>query len=271
MTSVTATVVEASRLSAHFQRVVFHVSDLGEHALLARPDASLGIYFGESASSPGRTYTVRDYDSTTGAITVDILLHGVGVGTDWVRRTAGGDGIVIAHPGAWYAPSADAGPQLLVADMAGLPALARIIEALPPGIGASAIVELLDENDLDYLPQRSGVEVIASIGTGNGIGASALADLVRRQSATDTWGYCWFGGEAAEARAIRKFLRRELCWDVRQFDVMGYWRMHSEDWDRRHAAVGADLFAAYQKAVTEGTDERVAAEEYDLALERAGL
>jgi hypothetical protein len=52
---------------------------------------------------------------------------------------------------------------------------------------------------------------------------------------------------------------------------MGYWRRDSGAWDRRYAAVGPSLFDAYQTALAEGKDERVAAEEYDLALERLGL
>jgi NADPH-dependent ferric siderophore reductase len=204
-------------------------------------------------------------------MTVDFLLHGAGVGTDWARRAARGDKIAIAYPGSWYTIRPDTGRQLLVADLAALPALARIMDALPPDAGATAIVEVLDDSDLDYLPQRTDVEVVASVGTGNGVAASALADHVRQRCATTAPGYCWFGGEASEARGIRKYLRGELRWDVNRFDVMGYWRCNSAEWDSRYAAIGPALFAAYQEALADGIDERLAAEQFDLALERAGL
>ena len=130
---------------------------------------------------------------------------------------------------------------------------------------------MLDDTDLDYLPQRPEIDLVASVGTGNGVTESSLSHLVAKQRVTSTTGYCWFGGEASAARAIRKYLRRELRWNVNQFDIMGYWRLDSEDWDRRYADVGPQLFAAYQRALAEGKDERLAAEEYDTALEQVGL
>jgi NADPH-dependent ferric siderophore reductase len=271
MTFVSAAVVETSRLSTHFYRVVFHLPDLGALLLPTGPDTSIGVFFAESGSAPSRTYTVREIDPTIGAITIDFLVHGDGVGTSWVRRTARGDKVTIAYPGSWYTIRPETGPQLLVADLAGLPALARIIETLPRDADAAVIVEVLDENDLDYLPQRPDIEVVASVGSGNGVAASALAHLVRKRCAAIEPGYCWFAGEASEARAVRRYLRRELHWAVARFDVMGYWRMNSQDWDRRYAAVGAELFLAYQNAMTDGVDQRLAAEEFDLALEREGL
>jgi NADPH-dependent ferric siderophore reductase len=271
MTSVTATVVETLRLNAHFHHVALSVGDLDALKLPTSPDTSIGIIFADTSPARSRTYTVRNCDPTTGVVAVDFLLHGEGVGTDWARRAARGDKVAIAYPGSWYTRPPDTYPQLLVADLAALPALARIMETLPCGASATAIVEVLDDRDLDYLPQRPDIEVVVSVGTGNGVAASALAHLVRRHPTASAAGYCWFGGEASEARAIRKYLKRELCWDVRQFDVMGYWRRNSEDWDNRYAAIGPQLFADYQKALADGMDERLAAEEFDLALERAGL
>ena len=266
-----ALVFETSRLSEHFHRVVLHVPELGDLTLPTAADAAIGIYFDGSDAPPARTYTVRDSDPANRQITVDFLLHGEGTGADWAQRAAPADTVTLGYPGSWYRPLPDTNSQLLVADLAGFPALARIIESLPPDADAVAIVEVLDDTDLDYLPQRPEIELVASVGTGNGVTESSLSHLVAKQRVTSTTGYCWFGGEATAARAIRKYLRRELRWNVNQFDIMGYWRLDSKDWDSRYADVGAQLFAAYQKALAEGKDERLAAEEYDTALEQAGL
>ena len=47
-------------------------------------------------------------------------------------------------------------------------------------------------------------------------------------------GYVWFAGEAAESRAVRKYLRRELGWPVDRFEILGYWRVRKEEWMARY-------------------------------------
>ncbi len=238
-------------------------------------DAAVGIYFpttGPETTAPqGRTYTVRHCDSTTNQITVDFVLHGRGVGTDWLSQAAPGDRVTLAHPNSWYRPSSASDFQLLVADLAGLPALARIVDELSPESRAVAIVEVIDRSDLDYLPARPNVSVVNSVGTGNGVAESVLAELVADQHCSDDRSYGWVGAEASQTRAIRKYLRTERGWGPEQLDVLGYWRRHSEHWDARYEQVGPELFAVYQRALAEGKTEKAAREEFDAALERAGL
>ena len=52
---------------------------------------------------------------------------------------------------------------------------------------------------------------------------------------------------------------------------MGYWRRNSADWDSQFARLGADLYAVYTRALDEVRSAKVAMEEFDEALERAGL
>ncbi len=267
----TAAVVETLRLSEHFHRVVLRVPELGQLNLPTSADAAIGMYFGTSDSPSGRTYTVRYCDPAQCEITVDFVLHGDGIGADWAQRAAPGDAVTIAYPGSWYGPHPDTDSQVLVADLAGFPALARIVENLPPDADAVAVVEVLDASDLDYLPHRPEIEVVASVGTGNGVTDSVLSRLVTTRCAPSRREYCWFGGEASTARAVRKHLRRELHWGIDQFDILGYWRRDSGDWDRRYSDVGPQLVAVYQNALAQGKGERLASEEYDLALEQAGL
>jgi len=267
---VTAAVVDALRLSEHFHRVVLQVPELGRLNLPTSADAAIGVYFGAPDSPAGRTYTVRHCDPAQCQITVDFVLHGDGLGANWAHLAAPADTVTLAYPGSWYRPHPDAS-QVLVADLAGFPALARIIENVPPDVDAVAVVEVLDRNDLDYLTTKPGIEVVASVGTGNGVTDSVLGHLVTTRCAPGRRDYCWFGGEAGAARAIRKHLRRELHWSVEQFDILGYWRLDSEDWDKRYAEAGPQLFAVYQNALAQGKGERLASEEYDLALEQAGL
>jgi NADPH-dependent ferric siderophore reductase len=267
---VVGSVVESACLSDHFMRVVLEAPELARLDLPRDADTAVGIYFGANTSAPGRTYTVRHDDRQNGRVVVDILMHGDGVGTAWAREAAVGDKVTLAHANSWYRPPATADWQVLVADMAGLPALARILDA-PPPVATSVVVEVVDDTDLAYLPHQSDLQVLPVFGTGNGVCDSALVAHAMSAIPTGGIGYCWFAGEASDARALRKHLRHEQRWPSDQLDVMGYWRENSADWDTRFARVGSDLYSVYTKALDEGKSERVAMEEFDEALEKAGL
>ena len=62
-----------------------------------------------------------------------------------------------------------------------------------------------------------------------------------------------------------------IGWTIDQLDVTGYWRFDSETWDAKYALVADDVEAVYARALADGKGDKVADEEYDEALERAGL
>lgn len=278
MGSVCGAVTEVSSIGPRLRRVVFDVPDIDRLGIPDAADAAVGIYFPApgTAGPPamddepeGRNYSVRRCDGTR--LTCDFVLHQRGLATDWVRRAAPGQQVVLDHARSWYRPEPVTAWQLLVADLAGLPALARILEELPERAAATVFVEVTDARDLDYLPARPDIPMVTSIGTGNGHAPGRLPELVSAHRHRDGRGYCWFAGEAKDTREVRKHLRAEHGWDADQYDIVGYWRFDSETWDRRYEAVSADVEAIYAQALADGKGEKAAAEEYDLALERAGL
>ncbi|KUI38062.1 siderophore-interacting protein [Mycobacterium sp. GA-2829] len=260
-----ATVVETAVLSPRLRRIVLRVHD--PDALAVRPgaDSAVGVYFSDDE---GRNYSVRHQDGAL--ITLDVVVHTHGPGSAWAVSTVAGDRVGLDHARDWYRPDSATDWQLLVCDLSGLPAASRIIEELPDGTPATLIVEVADACDLDHLPHRDEVTVLHRVGTGNGYGPSALARSVREFAMPAGRGYCWFAGEAAESRAVRKHLRA-LGWAIDQYDVAGYWRFDSEAWDRRFAEVVDDVLAVYERALSEGKGDKVAFEEFDDACERIGL
>ena len=288
-----ASVVETVQLNKRLRRIVLEVPELDRLQLPKAGDAAVGIYFPDAnrpkrpppmecrdgvwgyydatTAPPGRTYSIRNHDPIANRINVDVVLHGHGVGSTWAQTAALASEVVVAHARSWYRPVPSTDWQLLVADLAGLPAAARIVEELAPDNEAIAIVEVAEEADLAYLPHRTNVTVIATVGTGNGDGESVLAQLVAAQPLPSGRGYCWFAGEAGQSRAVRKYLRGQHHWDAAQFDILGYWRRDSEAWDKRYAPVASDLFAVYEKALADGKSDKLASEEFDDALEQAGL
>jgi NADPH-dependent ferric siderophore reductase len=292
MGNVYGTVASITELGPRLRRMVFDVPQLADLHLPGRGDDAVGIYFpapGTSRPPPmefrdgqwdyfdpadtpeGRNYSVRRLGPGERQITCDFVLHQRGVASDWARRAHAGELVLLAHGRGWYRPETTAGWQLLIADLSGLPALARILEELPDGTDASAIVEVADPSELSYLPARRGVSIAATVGTGNGHAPSRLTELVRAHAHPDGRGYCWFAGEAQATREVRKHLRTACGWVAEQYDIVGYWRFDSETWDRKYSEVSDEVEAVYARALADGKGEKIASEEYDLALERVGL
>jgi NADPH-dependent ferric siderophore reductase len=287
-----ASVVDTMQLSPRIRRIGLKIDDPEALAVRSAGDSAVGVYFpvvtpdgrrippgvvtdsdgtryvDDDSGEDGRNYSVRHHSGDR--IDLDVVLHARGAGTTWAAQTGPGDRVGLDHARSWYRPEPTTDWQLLVTDLSGLPATARIVEELPGGSPVVAIVEVADNHDLDYLSPNPDVTVIPSIGTGNGHAPSRLAQLVRDLTLPAGRGYCWFAGEAAESRAVRKHFRA-LDWTIDQLDITGYWRFDSETWDARFALVEDDVVAVYTKALADGKGDKIASEEFDEALERVGL
>ncbi|GAY17553.1 siderophore-interacting protein [Mycobacterium sp. shizuoka-1] len=262
-----ASVLATTALNPRLRRVTLRVDDPDALDIPPVPDAAVGVYFTTSATEQGRTYSVRRHDRDR--LDLDVVVHTGGLGSNWAQTARAGDRVRIDHANGWYRPPSGTSWQLLITDLAGLPATARIMAEAPAAIETTVVVEAAELDDLEYLPERPGATVMSTLGTGNGLGPSRLAHLVRQLDAP-TQGYCWFAGEAAEARQVRKDLRGR-GWSADHYDITGYWRYGSEAWDTKFALVSGELGQVYQRAVTAGKGPKAAAEEFDEALERAGL
>jgi NADPH-dependent ferric siderophore reductase len=261
-------------LGPNMIRIVLGGGDLVRYVPAGVPDEAVALWFrsADPDTEPiGRNYSVRAFDTARAEMTIDFVVHDGGVAAQWAKQAAPGDEVELSRPRSWYRPTPDTQWQLLVADLAGLPALARILEERDPAVPAHVIVEVIDEQELAMVPRTPGVTVDSSTGTGNGVAPSVLSDLVRAHPLPTGPGYAWFAGEAGEARAVRKFLRTDHGWSRDRLDVIGYWRVDAERWTARYERVQNELISVYQGALEAGRSEKEASELYDDALERAGL
>ncbi|STZ44030.1 siderophore-interacting protein [Mycolicibacterium gilvum] len=265
-----ASVVETALLNSRLRRIVLEVDNPAVLDVKPAGDSAVGVYFDvdDHPGGAGRNYSVRHQDGRL--LTLDVVLHSRGPGTEWASEAAAGDRVVLDHARSWYRPPPRTDWQLLVSDLSGLPATARIVEQLPRDAVALVVVEVAASEDLEYLPGHPNVTVLPSIGTGNGAAASTLMSTVGDLELPAGHGYCWFAGEAAESRAVRKYLRSE-GWTIEQYDITGYWRLDSEAWDARFAEVVDDVLPVYEQALTAGKGDKAAFEEFDEACERIGL
>ncbi|MFO6452286.1 MULTISPECIES: siderophore-interacting protein [unclassified Aeromicrobium] len=223
-----------------------------------------------------RVYTISDHRIVDGRVRVDVdvALHDHGIGSDWARTCEPGDRVGILEPHGLYRPAADATDQLLVCDLTGVPALARILRGLEPGVRADVHVVLTDAADEVPLPSVADVTVTWQVVENDHDIPDAIEAVVRgRDLPVDPSGrYVWVAGEARAGRATRKHLRRELGWPQASFYTCGYWQIEAEKWNARYEQVAeqvqAQAMEAYQRA---GEDEGAYLDELDTIYESVGL
>jgi NADPH-dependent ferric siderophore reductase len=244
-----AQVVRRERLSDHLVRLVLGGPGLVGFASTGVPDEWVGLVVPGQFQS--RYYTVRSW--TGSELTLDVVVHDVGLVTEWAAREVVGDTVTITEPKGSFAMPTDAGWLILVGDLTALPAMARIAESatVPTRIWA----EVPDDMS-SYLPTAVDVTWL----TPPADGASGLAAAVEAIDWPAGPGYFWMAGESAQMRAIRKHLMRERRMPSASYDVMGYWRGGAQ---RRPRAV--DPGPIYRAGRAAGkTDEQIWAE-YDEA------
>jgi NADPH-dependent ferric siderophore reductase len=89
-----------------------------------------------------RNYTVRRHDPTRAEVDVDFALHDdPGQATRWAADAAPGDKAGFAGPRTHWERDPDADWSLLAADDTGVPAALAILESLPSGHRAIALLE----------------------------------------------------------------------------------------------------------------------------------
>jgi NADPH-dependent ferric siderophore reductase len=194
---------------------------LAEFASTGIPDEWVGLVVPGQFQS--RYYTVRSWQD--GVMTLDVVVHEVGLVTEWAARDAAhdpvGDTVTITEPKGSFAMPADAAWLMLVGDLTAMPAMARITEQVSASSAVPVRVwaEVPDELG-GYLPAGTDVTWLDDPGDGR----SSLAAVVESIDWPAGDGYFWMAGESAQMRAIRKHLMRERRLPPTAYDVMGYWR-----------------------------------------------
>ena len=213
-----ADVLRRERLSPHLVRLTLGGEGLSGFRSTGVPDEWVGLVVPGQFQS--RYYTVRSWDGAE--LVLDVVVHDVGLVTEWASRDCVGDRVTITEPKGSFAMPDDAAWLLLVGDLTALPAMARIAEeragAVPTRIHAE--VPDLPEELEGYLPHGADITWLTS-GTS---GTSRLAAVVEGIDWPEGDGYFWMAGESAQMRAIRKHLMRVRKLPSSHYDVMGYWR-----------------------------------------------
>ncbi|MFF5567531.1 siderophore-interacting protein [Streptomyces sp. NPDC012623] len=199
-----------------------------------------------------RTYTVRELRGEAGELVIDFALHGdeapagaagatahdtgadvhgdagtaSGPATRWARAAGPGDRISVLAPvqeengGYDFRPPEGTDWVLLTGDESALPAVAGILESLPPGLPTRVWIEVHDPADRQDLPTKADAEIVWLVhGT-----SPTTTEAIRAAELPAGTPYAWTAGEAATVRALRRHLVGERGFDRRAVKFSGYWR-----------------------------------------------
>ena len=179
------------------------------------PDEWVGLIVPGQFQS--RYYTVRSWDG--GELVLDVVVHEVGLVTEWAAGDCVGDTVTVTEPKGSFAMPGDAAWLLLVGDLTALPAMARIAESVVGARrGSGPRCPTTWPTTCPAAPTSPGCAPPAP-------GEPSWPRSSRRSTGRRDEGYFWMAGESApdagdpqapDARARR-------CPST-AYDVMGYWR-----------------------------------------------
>ncbi len=242
--------------------------EISDTWVVAHPD-------GAPESEPdARVYTVSDHRMVNGAVQIDldIVLHDGGIGSDWAQNCVPGDEVGLIEPYGLYAAPTGVSWQLLVGDLTGVPAMARILRGLEPEQRAQVVVVVTDAADQIPLPSAGEVTVEWRVVADENALSAALVSAVTECPFPQTDRYVWLAGEARANRAARKHLRRVLGWPQKDFYTCGYWQIDAAKWARRYAAVAGEIQTKARAAqLAAGDDEAVYLDSLEDIYESVGL
>ncbi|MER8373886.1 siderophore-interacting protein [Mesorhizobium sp. M1406] len=244
-------VMASTRISAHMQRLRFAGKDLGRFThgglhmrLLLPPHGRRPVWPSMGADGllvwPSgddvltvRVYTIRAVDAANGWLDVDFVLH---PGQDtpaatFAQNARAGDVIGMIGPGGGDTPVAQT--LLLLGDDTALPAMARILEHLPPSTRAEVLIEVDGPDDRIALAQGENIDITWLYRHGRETGTAGLLPAALRERSHIALAdglYVWAGCEFGDFREIRKIVRKQWNLSRDQHLVTAYWRRdaHSE-------------------------------------------
>ncbi len=177
---------------------------------------------------PGRAYTVRNLNETTGEIDVDFFLHNPsGPLSTWAALTKAGEfceissphrssGIVIAEQSTKY---------FLAADDTGLPAIFSILENLPENATAKVLIEV--ENEAEKQPIKSLAKIDAQWLYRASDNYSGLSEAIL-SNIPPTPCEVFIAAESSDIKKIKSHLSDRP--DFRSMDLSGYWKRGEKDY-----------------------------------------
>lgn len=171
-----------------------------------------------------RRYTIRNLNTETRRLDLDVVMHGHGPGAAWAASVANGDDVEVFGPRGKVV-LADARWQLFVGDESAIPAIAEMIRALPAGTTAVAVIEVTDVDDEQPITGAGPVNVRWLHRLETAAGESELLDrAVASIELPDVDRHAYLFGESRAVRRLRDDLASRGL-QQHEISAKGYWNL----------------------------------------------
>lgn len=233
-------VIRSTQITPHMQRIT-----LGGAALADFPEDQESAYIKLMFSQPGeerplvRTYTVRQQTGDT--IDVDFALHGAfspetkGPASSWAENAQPGDRILVGGPGPKKLLNPDADWFLLAGDMTALPAISVNLAALPADARGYAVIEVVEESDIQSLQHPENLELIWVINPHASDDNYPLLEKIQQLTWPPGQPAAWAACEFNSMRALRKYFKQERGVPKSHLYISSYWKLGSSETQHKAA------------------------------------
>lgn len=240
------TVLRVRDLTPSMRRVTLTGADLARFA--SPHDIHVRLYFPKVDANPAwptitangqiadndptqapdmRKYTIRRIDLATAEVDIDFVLHAdAGPGSGWAQRAMPGLRLGMAGPGGRTAKTASW--MLLAGDETALPAMARVLEGLPPATQGAVLIETAHRSGRIELESPAGMVVhwLPRDGQAQGLAAAVLSIDVPASGSR----FCWAGAEFQAIQTIRGHWRHTCGLSKDEQLAVAYWRAGTSDY-----------------------------------------
>jgi NADPH-dependent ferric siderophore reductase len=182
----------------------------------------------EAAEGPtpiARDYTPRRFDAAANELDIEFVLHSEGPATTWAEQAKPGDQLGVGGPRGSFVVSGEFAWHLLIADEAGLPAIARCLSELPASSKVFVVAEVEDVNEEQKFATHAQLQTTWLHRLGQAPGqVNALLNALTKEGLPTGDGYTWIACESNVARKLRSYLITERGFDKQWIKAAGYWK-----------------------------------------------
>jgi NADPH-dependent ferric siderophore reductase len=216
------TVVGARDVTANMREVSLIGDDLVALSHQAGQDLVLSLPTAGGAAQ--RHYTIRRFDRDELRLDIQFVLHGDSPATRWASSAQIGETILAEGPRGRTTVSGEADWRLFTGDETALPGIAAMIETLPAGERAFAIVEVAGADDEQPIETAADLDIRWLHRRGKRTAPSwALIEALEAFELPPGVGQACVIGETSTVRAQRQgLIQRGLA--KSQIAAEGYWR-----------------------------------------------
>ena len=219
------TVVSVHSITDDYRRITFTGPGLEDLAFRPGQDLMMRIPDGEGGVI-NRRYTIRSFDATAPAVTVDMVVHGDGPGAQWAAAAAVGRELEAIGPRGKVVLDATADWHLFVGDETALPGQSIMAESVPAGVPVIMVVEVPQHvagHDPELAPGGAAQVTWIERGDADPGDAARLVAAAERVDLPPGQGHAYVAGEMKVVRAVAAALGARGM-DRSTIDAKAYWR-----------------------------------------------